>query len=119
MPVTLRVAFTILGVVTALVGSILLGLAVFMGAWGGWLGLVPLALIIAYTAVTTLVMVRKRWARYATLLFPVSFAVAAASMMEWEEIIPVLLGAVVVTLAAVVLIFAPLSRRYFEPTALR
>ncbi|WP_102194602.1 hypothetical protein [Microbacterium aurantiacum] len=120
MPLTLRVAFTILGAVTALIATPLLGLALFMGAWGGWRGLLPLALLVAYAAVTILVMIRKSWARYGTPLFPVSFAAAAVAMSTWEGFFPALIVAAVLTGAAVVLIFAPPSRAYFtreQPTS--
>ena len=57
---------------------------------------------------------RKLWARFATPLFPVSLSIAAAVTSMQEPVFPALIAAAALTLAAVVLIFAHLSRAYFE-----
>ncbi|MGV2984802.1 hypothetical protein ACNPNP_13980 [Microbacterium sp. AGC85] len=117
MPVTLRVAFTIFSVVTISTSIPLLWVALFLGAWG-WgggklFGLIPIALFAAYAAVTILLMIRRGWARYAAVVFPLSFAAAAVVMHEWREAVPVLVVAMVLTLSALGLTFAPRSRDYF------
>lgn len=113
MPSTLRVAVTILSVVTVLVGILSLVLAPFIWAWGGgWLCVLPFAPLIAFATVTILVMNRKSWARFATPLFPITFAIAAAAVTPFYEFL-ILLVVVALTTAAVVLIFVPSSRVYF------
>lgn len=75
MPVTLRVAFTILSTVTVLVFFLSLVVAPFMWYWGGgWLSVLPFVPVVVYATITVLVMRRKSWARYATLLFPLPLA---------------------------------------------
>lgn len=114
MPVTLRVAFGILGAVTALAVTVLIPLTLFLVVWGGMLGLLPFALAVAYVAVVVLVMLRKSWARFATPLFPVSIAIIAV-MVGSEGPIVVLAAVAALSVIAVVLIFAPSSRVYFTP----
>ncbi len=117
MPRTLGIALIILGLVTLSSGCALLPLALFMGAWGGWIGLVPLVLWLAYATATFLVLLGKSWARFATPLFPVSFTTAAVALITWEGVPLALFAAAAFTLTAVVLIFSPPSRAYFVPEA--
>lgn len=115
MPVTLRVAFTILSTVTVLVFLLSLVVAPFMWYWGGgWLSVLPFVPVVVYATITVLVMRRKSWARYATLLFPLPLAlyVPAAAAPIWEFWAG--LATLALTSAAVVLIFLPSSRAYFD-----
>lgn len=114
MPVALRVAFTILSLVTALVFFLSLVVAPFMWYWGGgWLSVLPFVPVVVYATITVLVIRRKSWARYATLLFPLplAFYVPAAAAPIWEFWAG--LATLALTTAAVVLIFLPSSRPYF------
>ncbi len=117
MPVAVRVAVSILSVITVLcaVPMLWLGLilAAYGGPWGVLLGLIPVAWLVAFAAVTILMMARRPWARYAAVLFPVSFVGAAVAMREWAEAMPVLISTAVLTLVAVAFVFAPSSRSYF------
>lgn len=117
MPVTLRVAFAILITVTVLVFFSSLAVAPFLWYWGGeWrqaLSVLPFVPVVVYASITVLVIKRKSWARYATLLFPLPFAlyVPAVGAPIWE--FWAALAALALTTAAVVLIFLPSSRPYF------
>lgn len=117
MPVTLRVAFTILGVITVLAAIPLLGATVFILGWSsGWralLTLVPIAWLAVLGSATVLVMTRHSWARYATLVFPASIVVAIVAMFEWRDAVPVLFLALALSAMAVALLFMPSSRAYF------
>ncbi len=118
MPVTLRVAFPILITVTVLVFFLSLAVAPFLWYWGGesrqWLSALAFVPVVVYATITVLVMRRKSWARYATLLFPLPLAlyVPAAAAPIWEFWAG--LAALALTSAAVVLIFLPSSRAYFD-----
>lgn len=117
MPVSLRVAFAILITVTVLIFFASLLVAPFLWYWGGeWralLSVLPFVPVVVYATITVLVTRGKSWARYATVLFPLPFAlyVPAATGTTWE--FPVGLAALVLTTTAVVLIFLPSSRPYF------
>lgn len=117
MPVTLRLAFTILSVITVLTAIPLIGAAIFIGVWSsGWaqlLSLIPIAWIAVLASATVLVMTRHSWARYATVVFPVSVVVAVVAMFESRDAIPGLLAALALSVIAVALLFAPSSRAYF------
>jgi len=118
MPVTLRVAFPILSTVTALVFFLALAVAPFLWYWGGeWrqvLSVLPFVPVAVYATITVLVIRRKSWARYATLLFPLPLAlyVPAVGAPIWEFWAG--LAGLALTTAAVVLIFVPSSRPYFD-----
>jgi hypothetical protein len=117
MPVTLRAAFAILITVTVLVFFLSLAVAPFLWYWGGeWrqlLSVLPFVPVVVYATITVLVIIRKSWARYATLLFPLPLAlyVPAVAAPIWEFWAG--LAALSLTTAAVVLIFLPSSRPYF------
>ncbi|MFK3678233.1 hypothetical protein ACI2IP_10895 [Microbacterium sp. NPDC090218] len=117
MPVTLRVAFPILITVTVLVFFLALVVAPFLWYWGGewrqWLSVLPFVPVVVYATITVLVIRRKSWARYATLLFPLPLAlyVPAVAAPIWE--FWAALATLALTTAAVVLIFLPSSRPYF------
>ncbi|CAN7452870.1 MULTISPECIES: hypothetical protein [Microbacterium] len=117
MPVTLRVAFPILITVTVLVFFLSLAVAPFLWYWGGesrqWLSALAFVPVVVYATITVLVIRRKSWARYATLLFPLPLAlyVPAVAAPIWEFWVAI--AALAVTTAAVVLILLPSSRSYF------
>ena len=117
MPATLRAAFAILITVTVLVFFLSLAVAPFLWYWGGesrqWLSVLPFVPVVVYTATTVLVIRRKSWARYATLLFPLPLAlyVPAVAAPIWE--FWAALATLALTTTAVVLIFLPSSRPYF------
>lgn len=117
MPVTLRVAFSILGVITVLAAIPLLGATLFILGWSsGWralLTLVPIAWLAVLGSATVLVMTRHSWARYATLVFPASIVVAIVAMFEWRDAVPLLFLALALSAMAVALLFMPSSRAYF------
>lgn len=120
MPVTLRVAFAILITVTVLIFFASLLVAPFLWYWGGeWralLSVLPFVPVVVYATITVLVIRRKPWARYATLLFPLPFAlyVPAVAAPIWEFWVS--LATLALTTVAVVLIFLPSSRPYFRRT---
>jgi len=71
----------------------------------------PVTLRVAFTL---LVMKRKSWVRYTTLLFPIPLAIAAPTAAAPTYEFLILFAFLALTTAAVVLIFLPSSRAYFD-----